>query len=328
MAVPPKVDPSRPCGVLLDPGHGTGAKLDQAGKADLLGMYVRHAKEAGLGDWLVVRTEIIEQVGAGGLAGDWPEERITPLFEACLRDLATRWPVDPDRLIVAGLSQTGFWAWELGAAHPGRWLGIAPMSAVTWQVRKRLDALRTTPVWVAHGDADRTCPVGQPRATCARLERDGATVTYVEVPGAGHEYAVWSHLPAGLKELTSRPRERHPRSISFAVQTLRQAWCHWLRLEAIDTEGTGKAGADWAAAIDAEIDGNRVTLASSGVQRVRVTLGPELVDLAQPVTVTWNGTVVHDGPVAPSFAALLANAAETADWAAACPVSLLLDAPK
>lgn len=328
VAVPKGYDPGHAYGVLLDPGHGTGAKLDQAGKAGMAGMYVRLAREAGLDDFLVVRTEILEQVGADGARGALPEERVTPIFEACLRDLATRWHVDPDRMLVSGLSQTGFWAWELGAARPDRWLGIAPMSAVTWHVERRLDNLRTTRSWVLHGSDDPTCPVAQPRATCARLERAGAHADYVEIEGGRHTYDVWKNLPAGLRALTGATRERWPREVSFAVQTLAQPWCHWLRLEAIEGEGDGAAGHATTAGIDGELDGNTVRLYSTGVLRVSLRFSAARTDFGKPVTVLWNGKRVHEGVVKPSLATLLATAVEKCDWTATYEAVLPLDAPR
>jgi dienelactone hydrolase len=314
--------------VLLDPGHGTGRKLDAEGKAGMLCMYLRLAREAGLDNWLVVRTEILEQVGADGENGALPEDRVPPIFEACLRDLATRWHVDPDRMLVSGLSQTGFWAWELGAARPDRWLGIAPMSAVTWHVARRLDNLLTTRMWVLHGSEDPTCPVAQPRATCARLLRAGADVEYDEIEGGKHTYDVWKNLPAGLRALTSKPRERWPRAVSFEVQTLAQPWCHWLRLDELDALGDGKAGGATTAGIDGELDGNTVRLYSTGVRRASVFLSAERTDFGQPVTVVWNGRTVHQGAAKPSLQTLLATAVEKCDWTATYEVVLTIDAPE
>jgi poly(3-hydroxybutyrate) depolymerase len=39
----------------------------------------------------------------------------------------TRFAVDPDHVYVTGLSQTGYWAWFLGAFRADRFAGIAPM---------------------------------------------------------------------------------------------------------------------------------------------------------------------------------------------------------
>jgi acetyl esterase/lipase len=49
------------------------------------------------------------------------------------------------------------------------------------------------PIFVAHGTADQIVPVAQSRTLVARLEAVGATVDYLEVPGADH---VWRGAPS------------------------------------------------------------------------------------------------------------------------------------
>lgn len=113
--------------VLLDPGHGSGAKSDDKGKAGFLPFFRRNCDNAGGQDWLVVRSEIVERIGpdARGL----PEDAGNVIFQELIRDLASRFHIDPDRIYVAGLSQTGFWAWMLGRMRADRWAGVVPMSA-------------------------------------------------------------------------------------------------------------------------------------------------------------------------------------------------------
>jgi dipeptidyl aminopeptidase/acylaminoacyl peptidase len=49
------------------------------------------------------------------------------------------------------------------------------------------------PVFVAHGTDDQIVPVDQSRELVARLRAAGATVDYLEVPGADH---VWRGAPS------------------------------------------------------------------------------------------------------------------------------------
>lgn len=50
-------------------------------------------------------------------------------------------------------------------------------------------ALRTTPTWIFHGDADPVFPVSDAREVAAALTAAGAPVRYTELPGFGHD--VW-----------------------------------------------------------------------------------------------------------------------------------------
>jgi dipeptidyl aminopeptidase/acylaminoacyl peptidase len=68
----------------------------------------------------------------------------------------------------------------------GRWTyaELSPLSHVRGDV---------PPVFVAHGTDDHVVPVGQSRELAARLRAAGATVDYLEVPGADH---VWLGAPS------------------------------------------------------------------------------------------------------------------------------------
>lgn len=314
--VPQSYDPSKPVGVLVDPGHGTGKGKSDAEKAEFLAMWRRFADEAGHPEWLVVRTEIVEQVGAGGARGALPEDEVAQVFDSFFRDLLARFAVDPDRIYVSGLSQTGFWAWQLGLSRADRFAGIAPMSAVTWAVDPSAANLRGLPIAVLHGSADPTCPVAQPRRTTALLARLGAEVSYREIADAGHDYAVWSECPTALRELAAKPRDRAPRRVSKSVRNTLLPWAAWLRIDAIEKEGPGDAASPPTAGVDGEIDGQTIRLHSEGVRRITVCLSDDLVDLSKPVEVVWNGKSAFQGTVARSPAAMFELVGEKADWSA------------
>jgi hypothetical protein len=286
-------------------------------------MWRRFAGESGHRDWLVARTEIVEQAGVGG-AHPLPDDDGTLVFDAFFRDLLSRFHVDPDRIYVTGLSQTGFWAWQLGVARADRFAGIAPMSAVSTRFDPFAGNLLALRVHVLHGDADPTCPVDQPRGTHAILRRIGVDAEYVEIAGGGHDYAVWKNLPDGLRRLGETPRVRYPRRISKSVRNTSAPWCAWLRIDAIETEGKRDATDPPTAGVDAEVDGQSIRLFSDGVTALTVGLSSDLVDLGKPVTITWNGKVVHDGVVAPSVAGLFERVGEKCDWTATLEAAVSL----
>lgn len=325
--VPEGYDPQKPVGVLLDPGHGSGARSDDAGKAGFLGMYRARVDLADHDDWLVVRTEILEQIGADGLAGALPEDQVAVAFEAFWRDLASRFAILPDRLYVAGLSQTGFWSWYLGRVSPDRYAGIAPMSAVTWQVDAYLENYANLPVYVLHGEADEVCKVDQPRATTRRMQELGLKHRYVEIPGAGHDFAVWSHLDESLTWLAENPRERYPRKGSKALATLADGWCGPLRVDAIRREGDGRANAKPTARIAYAIDGQRIDLTSEGVERATLFAAAEWFDLSKPIEVRWNEKAVFNAKLEVDADVLLSTAVDRADWSRTVVASRELRAP-
>jgi len=326
VSVPKSYDPSKPVPVVLDPGHGTGAGKSLREKADFTPYFRNHADEAGLSGALVVRTEIVEQIGADGLKGARPEDEVAAVFDDLFRDLLSRFAVDPDRIYVAGISQTGFWAWYLGRARPDRFAGIAPIAAVTWQVDRYLDCYANLPAYVVHGENDPICKVAMPRKTTKLLADLGFPVTYVEIPGGEHGGPVFGRLGEALESLAKESRDPWPKRVRRALSTTKTPHAYWVRVTELTKEGDGKAGSAPVATVDAAVEGQVVTITSTGIDAIELSLGPELLDLAQPVEVVWNGKPAHSGPVAPSFADAVERALAKADWRGAGSARLALAA--
>lgn len=311
--LPEKYDSARAWPLLIDPGHGSGAKMDAKGKADFVPFWRNQCTNAGV-DAIVVRTEIVEQIGADGLKGARPEDEVALAFDRCFRDICSRVHVDLNRVWVSGLSQTGFWSWQLGLERADRFAGIAPMSAVTWGTRGYTVNFGNLAVYVLHGDDDKICPVAQPRATCKELEALGVRLVYKEIAGAGHDGRVWGQLPDGLTWLAARPRDPYPKKIAKSVQTLAQPWCNWICLDALEKTGPGKAGSPPTGVVKASIDAQTIAIESDGVTRCTLALSGELVDLSKPIVVTWNGKKRFEGKLERDFARTAQIALDKVDW--------------
>jgi predicted esterase len=326
--IPKSYDPTHAAPLLVDPGHGSGATENEQGKAGFLAFYRGQADAGGLGEALIARTEIIEQIGVGGLRGGKSDDEVAAVFDAFFRDLCSRFDVDLNRVFVAGLSQTGFWSWQLGNERADRFAGIAPMSAVSVQQEPYLPNFLALSIYVLHGDQDPTCPIAQPRKTCPLLEQLGVHIKFAEIAGAKHEVAVWSHLHEALAWLAEKPRDPYPKKIAKCVQTTKSPWCYWLRIDEIAKSGTGEAGSPATAKIGAEINGQDIAITSDGVERVTLCLSSELVDLSKPVNVNWNGASVHSGVVQRDFARCVQLAVEKVDWIGVFEAALELKARK
>jgi predicted peptidase len=105
--------------------------------------------------------------------------------------------VDPDRIILTGLSQGGHGAWVLGARHAELWAAVvpvcgyaaarsAPAGAFTGSAGELARGLVHTPVWAFHGEADDVVPVAETRALVAALDTNGAHPRITIYPGVGH----------------------------------------------------------------------------------------------------------------------------------------------
>jgi phospholipase/carboxylesterase len=108
-------------------------------------------------------------------------------FVAAARE---RYPIDPVRFAVAGFSQGGAMAYELGLREPDRFAGIAALS--TWlppqlaATLPRQPAHENLPVLVVHGTEDPLVDVELGRQSRESLRELGVAITYREFPMA-HE---------------------------------------------------------------------------------------------------------------------------------------------
>jgi predicted esterase len=103
---------------------------------------------------------------------------------AALDDVMKHFSVDPQRVILTGLSMGGRGTWELAAAHPERFAAVVPICGSS----KTSDAakLKTLPIWTFCGDADREQTVLGMRSMVEALQHEGATPRITEYRGVGH----------------------------------------------------------------------------------------------------------------------------------------------
>lgn len=128
---------------------------------------------------------------------------VLAMLDGVERDYA----IDPDRIVLTGLSQGGHGCWSINAAAPGRFAALAPVCGyaappqaqekadrATWrfdatnpETRRLIDAARGVPTWIFHGEADTVVPVDQSTGMEAALRAAGADVRLTTYPGIGHD---------------------------------------------------------------------------------------------------------------------------------------------
>lgn len=106
------------------------------------------------------------------------------LLDQFLDHLLATLPVDPDRVVLTGLSLGGYGTWRWGSARPQRFAALAPVcgggeptSAAT---------LKGMPVWAFHGDKDESVSYEKGRSMAEAAIKAGAAVKFTTYPGVGH----------------------------------------------------------------------------------------------------------------------------------------------
>jgi predicted peptidase len=121
---------------------------------------------------------------------------------AALEKTLHEFSTDRDRVYLTGLSMGGQGAWSVAYAHGDQFaaaivvcgfIGIGSGAFASFLPAGVADPpaalatrIRRLPVWVYHGDADRTVPVDESRTIVASLKAAGADVQYTELPGVAH----------------------------------------------------------------------------------------------------------------------------------------------
>lgn len=124
-------------------------------------------------------------------------EDIDSVLFALLDDILARFPVDPRRVYLTGLSMGGHGTWVLGLQKPQRFAALAPVCApspVDSALIRRAGELKDKPVWVFHGGKDEQVSPEHSQRMVDLLRKAGAEVRYSLYPNARHN--VWKRVYA------------------------------------------------------------------------------------------------------------------------------------
>jgi len=106
-----------------------------------------------------------------------------------LQRIMQRYPIDEDRIFLAGVSSGGAACWEMGMRYPGRFAAIAPIASGGGD-EVRAAQLVGTPIWALHNLHDKRPPIESVRRMVAAVRDAGGHAELTEIPNLGH--AAWN----------------------------------------------------------------------------------------------------------------------------------------
>ena len=119
------------------------------------------------------------------------EDTDTPNLARILELVRGRWNVDPDRLLLTGMSDGGTFCYVTGLQSASPFTHLAPIAATFHPLMAEMadaERLRGLPVYLVHGRLDWMFPVQVARQTHEALSAAGAEVTYRELDDLSHCY--------------------------------------------------------------------------------------------------------------------------------------------
>lgn len=153
--------------------HGVGER------GDSLDLVKLHGPPKLVQDWEDFPFVVVSPQAPSGEA--WSPDVLTGLLD----EVVAKFPIDPDRVYLTGLSMGGYGAWALAIKHPERFAAVVPISGGGNPAR--VCALKDLPVWAFHGARDSVVPVRHSEQMAQALQACGGKVTLTIYPDATHD---------------------------------------------------------------------------------------------------------------------------------------------
>jgi pimeloyl-ACP methyl ester carboxylesterase len=139
------------------------------------------------------------------------------LVKAVLDDAMKKYPVDPDRVYLTGVSMGGYGAWGVAAEYPGVFAAVAPVCGAGDP--QDVQRLKDVPIWIFHSDDDDTVPVKGSDAMFAALKAIGGRVRYTRPTGMGHMVHPVAYYGDALYEWLLQQTKGRPQQPPATPQT-------------------------------------------------------------------------------------------------------------
>ena len=214
----------------------------------------------------------------------WHEGHIDDLFDRLIENYVVDRGVDPNRVYLMGYSAGGDGVYQLAPRMADRFAAAAMMAGHPNGVP--VDSLRNLPfmIWMGANDGaykrnEQAASYGEKLDALRAADPTGYVHETHIVADKGH----WMDREdrAALPWMAQHTRDPWPKKLVWRQSGRLHDRFYWLELPA----GAAKKGQS----VRAEVDGQLVTIASEGVDALRLRLSDDLVDLDQPLQVVWNG---------------------------------------
>lgn len=250
---------------------------------------------------------------------------------AAIRDAKKRFPIDSDRVYLAGHGMGADATFDVACSHPDLFAGAVPISGLCKQhVKYYKQNAERVPFYVINGSLDRNAREVN-ADDLGWMMKHGHDVLYCEFIGRGYEY-FFEELPRVLEWMARLRRVPDPASIEVKVLRASDDRFYWVTAEGIpqnllvgDVANPRGRTAPRPMTLSARITpGNTITLTSAATRYV-LRLNGTLVDLDERVKVRTGSRQAFNDFLVPDSAALLDDLARNGDRQRLYPIRLVVD---
>jgi len=221
----------------------------------------------------------------------WHEGHVDALLDRLIAGAVVTQGVNPDRVYLLGYSAGGDGAYQLGPRMADRFAAAAMMAGHPNEASPL--GLRNLPFAIWCGGEDRAYDRAKVAADwlaklaeLAAADPGGYVHSGKVVPGKGH----WMDLEdaAAVPWMAGFTRDSWPRSVVWRQDDVLHRRFYWLEIpEGVEV--------DAGELVRARVDGQVISVETSGLRDLTLRLSDRLVDLDKPVTVKVRDKVVFEG---------------------------------
>jgi hypothetical protein len=257
--------------------------------------------------------------------GHWWEPSVEQDLRKIWRQVVRNYSLDTNRLYLSGSSNGGMGTIFYATSFPDRFaavgenMGFPFLDRNNISIDQDLDKLKNlfyTKIFISHGAVDdQVTPEGD-RQAFTFLKQNGSEVIYKEFPDKKHNIEPAEIINLITELFEKSQRNPYPRKLYFLMTDQIYSQCYWIKIQEYKT---------LPAEIEAEIKNNIITIKTKNVEKVKLYLDDNLIDLDQEIQVVINGEAEFHGELRPSSKDLLVSIKEKADPALAFGTSLELE---
>ena len=247
--------------------------------------------------------------------GAWWSQNAENFVLQLINEIRAKYPIDPNRIFLSGLSNGAIGAYLMGMFYPDRFAGVVPIAGgITKRLMSFLVNLNNTPMYVIQGEFDPMFPIELTRRTYKILSDFKSPVIYREHKerGAAHggHFLPESEVPALVEWLTKQKRNTSPKVVRLTREENHMKRVFWarvskgLKLAALQIPGPemeplnihdGKIATLFA--IDK--GNNRFMVRGKNVLEFELYLSSDYIDFTKPVVVTFQAIQDKGDKLAP-----------------------------